>query len=90
MTKAVPHTDVSWTVYESGDWERHREYSYSTGIIRTKLGLVYAYRQWDLKSPVTMMEIIYGGKIHRRHWDTCYSERYCVTLAKRFIRGHEL
>jgi hypothetical protein len=90
MTGVVPHTDVSWGVYEGGDWERHRDHGYTTGIIRTKLGLVYVYRQWDLDHPLTMLEIIYGGKVHRRQWETCYSERYCVTLAKRFIREHEV
>jgi hypothetical protein len=90
MTRAVPHTDVSWTVWEGGDWHRNREFGYSTGVVKTKLGFVYVYRQWDSLRPLTTMEVIYGGKTHRRRWDVCYSERYCITLAKRFIREHEL
>jgi hypothetical protein len=90
MTRVVPHEDVSWTVFESGSWHTNREYGYSTGVIRTKLGLVDVYRQWNLDHPMTMMEIVYGGKTYRRRWEACYSERYCVTLAKRFIREHEV
>lgn len=88
MTRVVPHEDVSWTVFEGANWNDSREYSYSTGVIRTKLGLVDVYRQWG-DHPVTMLEIVYGGKTYRRRWDECYSKRYCVTLAKRFIRGHQ-
>lgn len=90
MTKAVPHTDVSWTVFESGNWHDSKDYGYSTGVIRTKLGLVDVYRQWDRKNPITMLEIVYGGKTYRRQWEHCYSKRYCITLAKRFIREHAL
>ncbi|KKN76784.1 hypothetical protein LCGC14_0367550 [marine sediment metagenome] len=88
MTGVVPHEDAGWSVYEGGDWHDNKDYGYSTGIIRTKLGLVGVYRQWDLERPLTMMEIVYGGRTYRRRWDVCYSKRYCVTLAKRFIREH--
>lgn len=88
MTKVVPHEDASWTVFESGSWHENREHGYATGVIRTKLGFVDAYRQWDSLRPLTMMEIVYGGRTYRRRWDVCYSKRYCVTLAKRFIREH--
>jgi len=90
VSRAPEQHDVSWTVFEGGNWHDSQEYSYSTGIIRTKLGLVDVYRQWDRKTPVTLMEIVYGGKTYRRQWEVCYSKRYCVTLAKRFIREHEL
>jgi hypothetical protein len=86
MTKVVPHTSDGWAVSEGTSLHRDKEHNYTSGIIRTRMGIVDVYAQSDNWGPVTMMEIIHAGRTYRRHWKCTYTERYMVTLAKRFYK----
>jgi len=65
-----------------GDFENNQ---YEEATIFTPFGIVECYRQSG--DPFTRFWFIAAGKIWERAFaGSCYSQRYCITLAKRFAK----
>lgn len=58
------------------------ERPYWRGVVFTKQGIVAFYQQTD--PDFTTLYFVWQGKQHTRRIDAFYSNRYTVTLARRF------
>ena len=76
---------------------KHKDYSQAVGgwsprwarptssaeimIVPTPAGYVYVWRG----ETSTYMRVIFDGRVYTRAFAKGYSQKYCVTLAKRFV-----
>ena len=75
----MTYKDESWTAFTypiEGMWQDRG--TFIGGPVVTPNGLVDCYSQDGL----TMIDFVYGGKVHRRKWRKKYSKQYLVTLAR--------
>ncbi|MHA2068960.1 MAG: hypothetical protein ACXABY_31750 [Candidatus Thorarchaeota archaeon] len=79
MTKKVEYEDEEYSVREG--WSHW--YDMNTGEVTTRYGVVTVFIDPNL----TVLSLIFNGKVHRRYHYKSYSKLYCVTLAKRFAKS---
>lgn len=66
------------------DW--HDNEDTTTGTIQLPEGSVNVLISYDLDNRGTILEFVANGRICCRTYDKCFSKRYVITLAKRFVK----
>lgn len=84
--KKVNHEDDHWALGKAYGMFHMTGFDYDLGDVATKYGFVTAYAQGDDERwHLTELRFCYLGRIYTRTWrDRRYSQKYMVTLARRF------
>jgi len=89
MSRKIKVRDTYWNVYRGfSQISEKKKWGYRSGVVYTKHGIVKVYTQWDQnpKSRFTLIEFVVGGVCYTQHYNKEYTDRYLVTLAKRFAK----
>jgi hypothetical protein len=79
------HRDDVTTVYGPSLWSHQlgsEDKPYWRGVVFTRQGIVATYRQQN--DDHTLLHFIWQGKWYTRNIPAYYSDRYTITLARRF------
>lgn len=68
------------------DWQDNEDIRIRTGTIKLPEGSVNVLISYDFDNRGTILEFVANGRICRRTYDECFSKRYVITLAKRFVK----
>jgi hypothetical protein len=62
------------------------DYGYRIGYVITPHGVVSVYTQGRFRGlePMTSFDVASNGRCYRIDWDRTFTDRYLITLAKRF------